>query len=367
MADKAPVILHLSTAVDWRGGENQLAILYKGLEGRNVKQFLFMPRGRAFAAMVKRGINPKKLIFRNPWFLLDAFRIAAFVRRKKVDIIHAHDAKAHSLAYLAAVLFNCPAKWVIHRRVDNPIRKNRLTKWKYHHPNLEAIICVSNHIKDEVVDYIGQGKKVVTIYSAVEKREKSSNESLHNLLKIPQNVKIVGNISAIDHHKDPLLFIEVAEQCIRQKPDLHFVWIGGDSGLLSSCRDAIRDKQLEDRVHLTGFLENPQDYLQEFDLFLFTSKTEGLGTTLLDALLYRTLVVSAPSGGASEIIQDTVTGRLSSSRNKSQLASMVMEVLVKKEEFTSMIDNGEEMVRRRFNPEQMAANTLLVYQEVVKQ
>lgn len=358
--------MHLSTAVNWRGGENQLALLYKELERLNVKQFLFMPRGIAFSTMVDKGIKPTHLFFRNPWLLIDAFRIAAFVRREKVTLIHAHDAKAHSLVYLAGQLMNCPAQWVIHRRVDNPIRKNKFTKWKYHHPNLKVIICVSNHIASRVKKDFALQKEVITIHSAVEIRSKKPDQSLRKTLGIPIEAKIVGNISALDYHKDPMLFIEVAEQCIKRMKDLHFVWIGGDSGLMNSCRAAIRKKELGDRIHLTGFLNNPQDYLVEFDLFLFTSKTEGLGTTLLDALLHRVPVVSAPSGGASEIIHDRVNGRLATSRDKNELSSLVIELLDNKQKLLPMVDKGETMVKAEFNPVQMAAKTLSVYRAIVE-
>lgn len=366
-AKKEIRVLHLSTAVNWRGGEQQLFYLWRELNALKITQALFLPKGQVFQKLTNFGLKPQKLHFRQPWLILDAFKIAQYCRNQKINILHAHDAKAHSMAILSHSLFGSPASIIVHRRVDNPIKHTALTKWKYNHSAVKAVIGVSQCITSLVADYLKFPQKAILIYSSVDiiHSENSQNTSLHELLNLPNQTQLVGNISALDKHKDPLTFIKTAAEVIQQSNNVHFVWIGGDSGMESEALRLRKELKLEDRLHFTGYIDGAKRFLPSLDVFLFTSKTEGLGSTVLDALSAGIPVVSTNAGGIKEIITDMETGNLCKVEDVNQLSTKVLHLLNNPKTAKVMGHNGLKKVKETFSPQKMAKDTLKVYQRAL--
>ena len=363
-------LLHLSSARQWRGGEQQLFYLFRELEKLSVRQWVFLPEGVAFEKMEKSGLKPLRLLHRQPWTMVDAFRLSRFCRKNRIDVIHAHDAKSHSLAVLCCSIFGCRAKVVAHRRVDNPIKNGKLTRWKYDHPSVKAVICVSKKIKSIAANYLKKPDKAVVIYSAVDlpKQPEGDQEgSLRELLGVKTTDRLIGNISAVDDHKDPLTFIKAAAQLLKKRGDLTFVWIGGgNSAKFKEVQDAVRDLKLEDRIYFPGYIEGAKKHLGEFDVFLFTSSSEGLGTTLLDALARKVPVVATDAGGVGELIDHGKTGYLAPVKDTEKLTEGVLLLLKGREWREKVTLEGFRRVSESFLPELMAQKTLELYVEVLQ-
>ncbi len=99
-------VLHVSTPLSWRGGEQQLAHLFKALEEEGVQQSILCAKGSAlekyclengwpFASFRSKGL----LGLGVSWVL------RGLVRSYGPDLVHVHDAHAHTAAYMATVLF----------------------------------------------------------------------------------------------------------------------------------------------------------------------------------------------------------------------------------------------------------------------
>ncbi|TVR88687.1 MAG: glycosyltransferase family 1 protein [Saprospirales bacterium] len=362
-----PRILHLSTARSWRGGENQLRILYRELEARGFKQRLMMPAGPALFRIKKEGVNVRQLTSKNPWLLIDAFRVGRICKKEGIDIIHAHDAKAHSLGALAAEIFGAGAGLVVHRRVDNPIRQNFLSRWKYHCKSVRALICVSDHIRKVVEKHTHiDPHKMHTVYSAVgsEDPKKEHPTDLRKQIGINPKTILVGNLSALAEHKDPLNFIKTASRILEKREDIRFVWVGGDDGMEDICRERIAEKKLQDKIHLIGFVENAAALISQLDVFLFTSKTEGLGSVLLEAMRRKVPIVSTDAGGPSEIISHRETGWLAEVKNPGQLAEGVLFFLENADQAREVTTRANKQIESRFSPSEMARQVVEIYKKI---
>jgi len=105
--------------------------------------------------------------------------------------------------------------------------------------------------------------------------------------------------------------------------------------------------------------------LPEFDLFLFTSKTEGLGSSILDAYACEVPVVTTNAGGIPEIVKHNVTGLLASPGDAQALAAECLRVISDKELRNLLVKNASELVLG-FSKEVMGNSTFLVYSELEK-
>ena len=362
-------VVHLSSAVEWRGGEQQMLYLWQGLEVKRVNQWIWVPSGQVERKLLREKVILKKLFFRQPWFLIDALRLWYFCKKNKIDLIHAHDSKAHSLAYLSGSLLGLKTPVIVHRRVDNHIKRTFITKKKYLYTQLKKIICVSSNIKRVVDANLPETReKSVVIYSGVPKPEPThrNKRTMRDQLSIGKNEVLVGNISALDYHKDPHTFFDLAKKMIGEGFEGKFLWIGGGEPLKIELTERVLESGLEKQILFTGYLENAKTYLHELDVFLFTSSSEGLGTTVLDAMISKVPVVATAGGGVPELISHENTGILVPVGDLDGLSEGIKSILSGHKEREKIIEAAYIKASTGFSVEKMVEETHDLYRRTLK-
>jgi len=358
-------VLHISTPLSWRGGEQQLAYLIDELNKKNASQWVLCSSNSEMKKYCKKkeinffsGSKPSSLS------LPFARRISSISGKYSIDLIHVHDSRAHSLAVLSGVIFGNKTPIVLSRKVDFPISKNWFSFYKYNYSKIKRIICVSEKVKEILSADIRSRNLLCVVYDGIDfsKFGWLPSRILRQQYNIQEDEIIIGNIAAIAPHKDYFTFVDTAEILIRKNVKAKFLIIG-DGPEREMIIKYIQSKNLQHKIILTGFRNDVPKILPELDLFLFTSKTEGLGSSILDAYMCNVPVVATAAGGIPEIVIDEKTGLLSPPQRPSQLADCVMKVLsdsVLKKELTR---NAQDFVKN-FSMERMAEKTYSVYQEI---
>jgi glycosyltransferase involved in cell wall biosynthesis len=95
-----------------------------------------------------------------------------------------------------------------------------------------------------------------------------------------------------------------------------------------------------------------------------SSVTEGLGTSLLDAMACGTPIVATTAGGMPEVVADGRTGLLVPVRDHEAMAGAIVRLLRDEALRARMGAAGEARVRERFSAERMVQDTLAVYERV---
>ncbi len=254
----------------------------------------------------------------------------------------------------------------VHRRVDFPVGKNRLSSWKYNHPAIHRIICVSDFIKQVISPEIRRPEKLAVVHSGIDlgRFYNSGNllktNRLRSEFKFPKNHYLIANVAALAPHKDYITFLETAEKLVKLGFPAVFLAIGGDGGEEEKLRYLIQKKALQNRVLLTGFRNDINEILPELDLLLFTSKTEGLGTTLLDAFACKVPVVASKAGGIPELVENGRTGLLCKAGDADGFAAAVRNLLSDHGLKSKTIENAYQKAQH-FTKEKMAAAILEIY------
>ena len=360
-------VLHISTAKTWRGGEQQIAYLVEGLAKRRVEQLLFSPKGSSTEHhFLSRGMPHHCYQRRSPFDLPGALTLRRVCERNGIDLMHAHDSHAHSLIVLSSALCGNSVPGVVSRRVDIPVGEGVISQWKYNHASVRTIVCVSRFIADMIRSVIRGADRLKVVYSGVdlEKFSKKFKPTLRKEYQLPENHILIGNVSAIAGHKDYRTFVEVAERLLRERLDATYFIVGGDGGEERMIRELVTAKGLEKRIIFTGFREDAPAILSELDLLLFTSKTEGLGTTVLDAFVAGTPVVATEAGGLPEIVRNRLTGLTAAVGDAAGLARSVQEVLSNSGLRTGLVSEARKFVQE-FSKEKTAEQTLEIYRETL--
>jgi glycosyltransferase involved in cell wall biosynthesis len=369
-------VAHISTPFTWRGGEQQIAYLYKGIEELNAlgafgktEQWIICPIGSAMEKYCKdRGWNHKTFIKRSGTDPFSAAELKKICNDLEIDLLHAHDSHAHTMAVLSGSLFRNRTPFVLSRRVDFPLKHKPKTRFKYNHKNLRAIICVSHFIEQLLVPHISNKEiKLVTIHSGVElDREEHKKGELRKRLGIANDRIIVANTSALADHKDYPTFIQVAKKLIDKSPGKFTFVILGAGPRMSQMKELASAFGIDSEDLVFGGFHNDLNRLwPDIDIFFFPSKTEGLGTSLLDAFANNVPAVASNTGGIPEIVIHQKTGLLNEVGDVDGFASSI-ETLSEDQQLKSKLVEGASEHLTSFDRKITAQQTLLHYRDALK-
>jgi glycosyltransferase involved in cell wall biosynthesis len=357
-------VLHLSSEKSWRGGEQQMAYLIEELTKLGVQSYVAVRRKSEFLEWCKQAAIPyTELSFKNDFDFFSAISLKKYCRKEKFDLIHLHSSRGHGIAFLSALLGNNIAM-VLSRRVDFPLKHDFFSSAKYNHPAIKKIICVSKKIKQIVSGSIKHPDRCVIVYDGVDLlrfKGKGVRELIRNELSIRNDAFFIGNIAALAPHKDYFTFLETAK-ILSENKSLKFV-IVGDGALRNEIEIKIEDLKLKDKVLILGFRKDLENVYASLDLLLYTSKEEGLGSTLLDAMAYGVPIVATEAGGIPEIVINERTGLTAPVQDAKRLAEQVMRLINNVPLRQKLITNAE-IFAKDFSKEKMATKTFEIYKQI---
>ena len=355
-------VIHLSAEKTWRGGEQQIAYLIDELQKLNVEQLVVCKKGSAFETYcINHSIPFKSLAFSNQFDFISSYKLKKIANTFKADIIHLHSSHAHAIA-IWAYYFGNKTNLVLSRKVDFPISKNFLSKIKYNCPGIKKIICVSNAIQNIIQNDIVDRSKCTVIYDGIDlSKFKQGGNKLRNEYGIAKDVKIIASTAALADHKDYPTFINAIKD-IDSKINAHY-FIIGDGPLRNEIHQLVNDNNLQNKITFTGFRNDINEILPEIDVFVLSSKTEGLGSSILDAYACKVPVVCTNAGGIPEIVEHNITGLLSDIGDAKALASNIIKAC-EDTEFTKLLVMNAFQKVKEFDKKITAMQTLEVYENV---
>jgi glycosyltransferase involved in cell wall biosynthesis len=357
--------LHIDTARTWRGGQNQVLVTVLGLRALGHRTMLVAHPGGELRQRAQEGLELLPLAPVTEMDLSAAWRLSRAIRQLRPDIVHAHDPHGVAMSALALSMITrgpCPPL-VAARRVDFHLAKHALSRWKYR--QVACFICASEAIRQMLIADGIPEHKTVTVHEGIDlpRVENAPPAPLHADFWLPHDAPLVGNIAALVPHKGQKHLVDAAALAIQKIPDARFV-IAGEGELRQALEHQIKERHLEKHVFLAGFRPDVLSVLKAFDIFVMSSVTEGLGTSLLDAMACAKPVVATTAGGIPEVVEDGVTGVLVPPRDHQAMADAIVRLLKDEGLRRRMGDAALARVRTRFSAERMVRETLGIYEQV---
>jgi glycosyltransferase involved in cell wall biosynthesis len=358
--------LHVDTSRTWRGGQNQVLLTVNGLRSIGERAALVAHPDGELLRRASEGLELVPLAPRTELDLKAAWRFARVLKRLAPDVIHAHDPHGVAMASLALSLSSGSSRGgptpplVASRRVDFHLKGNSFSRWK--HRQVDCFIAASEAIRLMLVADGVPAEDTVTVHEGidVDRVIAAPPVDVHEILWLPHGAPIVGNVAALVPHKGQRHLIEAARLVVQEIPDARFV-ILGEGELRDPLERLIHEHHLEKHVLLPGFRTDVLGCIKSFDVFAMSSVTEGLGTSLLDAMACARPIVATRAGGIPEIVEDGVNGLLVPPRDHAELARVIVRTLNDAGLRRQLGEAGLARVRERFTVERMVAQTSEVY------
>lgn len=357
--------LHIDTARTWRGGQSQVLTTLMGLRALGHRTLLVAHSEGELRQRAKEGLDLVPLAPKTEMDLTAAWRLSRIIKQLKPDIVHAHDPHGVAMAGLALSMSTQLVKppLVAARRVDFHLRGSSLSRWKYR--QVDCFLCASEAIRQMLIGDGVPAARAVTVHEGIDlgRVDAAPPANLHEDLWLPHQAPIVGNVAALVAHKGQRHLIEAARLVLPQVPDARFV-IAGEGELRPVLERQIKDHHLEKHVLLAGFRPDVLSLHKAFDIFVMSSVTEGLGTSLLDAMAAGKPVVATRAGGIPEVVIDGETGFLVPPRDHDAMAGTIVKLLKDDALRHRMGKAGRARVQSIFSAERMVQETLRVYERV---
>jgi glycosyltransferase involved in cell wall biosynthesis len=298
--------MFLDTEPVWRGGQDQLLTLLRGLIVRGHRLHLICHPDTLLEERARAvGVSVHPVAIRSEVGPIAFFRILRILLRVRPEIVAFNTPRPILMGTLASKIVKAQAR-IIFRRVNFPLRKTILTRLKYNW-GIDCIVTVSESIRQQLKADGVPGARVRTIYEGMDLSPFPRREGPPP--RRPGEPTVVGTVAHMSPEKGLHYLIEAASLISDVHSRLRFVLVG-DGSCRKDLERLVRERGLSDCFQFAGFQKRPAPYLSSFDFFVLPSLSEGLSSAILSAMGASLAVIATNVGGIPELILHEENGLL---------------------------------------------------------
>lgn len=362
-------VLHLSGSKHhWSGNEQQLADLIHNLLPLKVESNIFCYEGAAIETYAQQNDIPTFPQERmSIYSSVLAKRLRDCIRRNNIDVVHAHTSNFLTVYMVADLLFGLHIPTVFSRKGFSE-KSSFVSRLKYNYKGIDAVICVSDAVRKNFSQFMKAKNraKLAVIYDGITVRRFDKAKDIRETYNVPQDRMLVGNIANHVKAKDLSTLVKSANYLINTLgyKNFHFLQIGDFTELTIKLKEMVREFMLDKHFTFTGKIPEASRFMPQFDLYLMTSKSEGLPLAIYEAFLTCTPVVTTSAGGVPEAVINEVTGLISDVGNAHQLAKNIARLSNNSLLREKLTQNAHALLLEKFTAQQCASHTYDLYKEI---
>lgn len=274
--------------------------------------------------------NTKKRSLYNPLHML---RIRRYI--KHYDIIHVHLFPSLYWVALATLFLRHKTKLIVtEHNTENRRRNVSLLKYidRYVYKKYDKIIAISEGVKENLKKHLGKHDPMIcTINNGIDtKRFKEANPYSKNTLGIPENAKIIVQVSSFTAQKDQ----DTLLKALSLLPEEVHVLLVGDGPLREEKKQLATTLKINHRVHFLGYRTDIPQLLKTSDVSVLSSHYEGFGLAIVEGMAAGNPCIGADVPGLSEVIGEA--GILFEKGSHIQLKEIVEQLLSDKEYYAKI-------------------------------
>ncbi|MVO10966.1 glycosyltransferase [Flavobacterium sp. TP390] len=365
-------ILHISGAKGWGGNEQQIIYILPKLNALGVQNIVCGLKNSVLEKECEKN-NISFIPFRNK--KLKSFsnykQLAKISKVETQDIIQLHTSDSLMFFLLSNFLFRIKGKLVFSKKGVG-VSGSFLSKIKYNSSRIDAILCVSKMVEESFGKTLTPKMKDKTIVIndcvSLDILDLKSDIKIRKLYNIPDDKLLVGNIANHTNAKDLFTLIDVLAEIkhVHNRNDIVFVQVGEFSKKTDKLKEyAIKKKVFKDIIFMNQ-IKNASSLNNQFDVFLLTSQREGGPTSLLEAMLMGTPVVSTKVGVVPDIIQDGSNGFSAEIKDAKKLSKNIIELLDNKKLQKEFSETNMEIVKTKFSAVYIANQIKNEFEKLLK-
>jgi glycosyltransferase involved in cell wall biosynthesis len=361
-------VLHLHKLTGVSGSENHLLALLPALRERGIDaRFLGLDvpgtdAPRFHAALDELGVPHASVRCGadvSPRIARDVLRA---VRAESPDLLHTH--LVHADVYGALAARRLRVRYVSTRHNDD---RYLLGPFRYvdraFARGARLLIAISDAVRAFLERAGHDAAKLTTIHYGLDALPAAPSSPTPDEVGIPADAPLALAVGRLIEQKDHATLVRAFARVRERHPDARLAILG--SGPLGGATRALAASLgVADGVALPGRTEI-RDWLERADVFVHTSRWEGFGIVLLEAMLAGLPIVATRVSAVPEVVVDGVTGALVPAGDVEGVARELAALLDDTELRRRLGEAGRERALTEFSVARMAERTIDVYSESV--
>lgn len=353
-------IVHSEAATSFGGQEQYIYRMMHAMRDRGHHlEAICQPHAVLTQRLREDGFTVHTLLMDGPVnFFKGVIKLRKVLKAGRFDVLNCHSRRDTILAGCAGRLAGTP---LIVRTRHLAKRVGSLLSFTV---IPHRVTSASEFVRRHLIERGVRPGDVATVYPAVELVEWTEPSTLRQELSLAQNDIVVGCVAVMRAQKGHRALIDAMAPLIRQRPNLHLVFVGGGSPVFEETQGYIAQSGLGKRVHLLGVRKDVPNLLAGFDLFALATEQEASGTVFVEASGAGLPVVGTKVDGVPEMVQDGVTGLLVPLHDQPALTAALAKLIEDPQLRLQMGEAGRRMVwaEGKFSRLAMAKNIESCYE-----
>ncbi len=295
--------------------------------------------------------------------------LAAYVRRRRIQIVHSTDRPRDAPACVVLARLS-GTRSVIHVHVKRGDWMSPLVRWAL--LQADAVIGVSGFVARSLIEGGCSPHRTHAVLNAIDLARWDHNLDpgpLRQELGVPLDAPVLVSISRLFQWKGHAELLRALALVRREVPEVRLLIVGEDDPAAGMQREpfSIELKRLAaelgiaQQVVFTGFRSDVPRLLAASDIYAMPSFEEPFGLVYLEAMAMKKPVVALQNGGTPEVVEHEKTGLLAAPGDRQGLAANILTLIRSPELRAKMGEQGRRRAEERFTPQRMALDTARVY------
>jgi glycosyltransferase involved in cell wall biosynthesis len=371
-------ILHLVDCLNIGGGEMQMVDLVRNMDLKKFRPIVgcLSKTGPLLPVLEQNGVRVEAFPVRGKLFypnsLKQILRLALFIRREKVRILHTQDLYSHLVGVPAAVLADVP---VITNRLDLGHTLNRwhrlalkilsigITKAMANSKGVERMLIDSEKMNPREIELIYNGVDMERFRFA--SAPTSSLQKKPLLPEFRSDDRLIGTVANLLPVKGHDVLLDAAVRVVAYFPKVKFVLIG-KGPRQSELEARARALSIEKHLLFLGSRQDVPDILSCMEISVLPSLAEGFSNAILESMAAGLPMVATDVGGNREAIIDGETGFIVPAGNPDILADRLLRLLEDPSLGQKMGRAGRQRIEKYFTLDRMVRETEQFYEEILQ-
>jgi glycosyltransferase involved in cell wall biosynthesis len=294
------------------------------------------------------------------------FHIQKMLASWDIDIIHAQTRVTQVLGAIIHHVNKIPYVSTCHGFFKPRISRKIFPCWG------QRVIAISESVQRHLIEDFGLSESQIScVTHGVESMNKQWDEERRNrrqeILKgVGGSSVILGTVARLSDVKGLDILIRSMPLIINAVRNVKLV-IAGEGKEKISLQSLTKSLDLEKNIMFVPLVNQVDDILSSFDIFVMPSRQEGLGLSVLEALSRGLPVVASDVGGLKSLIRHQQTGLLVPAEDPRALAQAVIELIRNPNKAKAYGSAGRIFVKENFSLQTMIEKTISVYQEAINE
>ena len=302
------------------------------------------------------------------------YAVRGIIASRRPRIVHSHMAKAGAVSRLAARSFGRRRPRTVHTfhghvlegYFSAPVERAFLAVERRLARATDVLLAVSPEVRDDLVALrIGRPAQYHVMPLGLELDPflaiQGPSGRLRASIDVEPDVPLVGVVGRLV----PIKAVELMIEAMNDLPGVHLAVVG-DGDERGRLEQLARDRELERRVHFTGWCDDVPAAMSDLDVVALSSRNEGTPVALIEALAARRPVVATRVGGVEHVVVPDRTGLVVPPNDPQSLAGAIRRLLDDRPLGAGLAEAGRHRVSTTFGAARLVSDMRALYRDLAR-